>query len=71
MSAIQFGHLNGLQYVISPVQVATHPVDSKTLSDGDAAVKYLSGKKGFFNEREFHSLFTNSHTKKLKNTCLL
>lgn len=48
MSAVQFGHLNCLQNIVGPVQVATHPVYGKALSDGDAAVKYLSGKEAFF-----------------------
>lgn len=50
MSAIQLGHLNGLQNVIAPVQVATYPVYSKALSDSDATVKYLleKKKKAFF-----------------------
>lgn len=52
MCPVQFGHLDGLQYVIGPVQVAAHPVNSKALSDGDAAVKYLSGRKRAFYEGE-------------------
>lgn len=56
MSAIQLGHLNGLQNVIAPVQVATYPVYSKALSDSDATVKYLlEKKKGFFSHK-FHTL---------------
>lgn len=47
VGAVQFGHLNGLQNVVSPVQVSANPVDGETLSDSHSAVKDLSGQRNY------------------------
>lgn len=44
MGAVEFGHFNGLQNVVSPIQVPTHPVYSKALCYSYATVEYLLGK---------------------------
>lgn len=48
MSAVKFGHFNGLQNVVSPIQVPTHPVYSKALCYSYATVEYLSEGESFW-----------------------
>lgn len=45
VGTVQFGHLNGLKYVVGPVEISADPVDSETLRHSDAAVKDLEGKR--------------------------
>lgn len=45
VGTVQFGHLDGLQHVVGPVQVSADPVHSETLRHSDAAVKDLKGEK--------------------------
>ena len=42
VGTVQLGHLNGLQHVVGPVQVAAHPVHRQALCHRHPAVKYLS-----------------------------